>query len=108
MKNDQIALSREDITAVGEGYPPASRSMTSVEKRVIAASAMGSVFEMYDFFLVGALSSEIAKHFFSGVNPSVGFILTLLGFAAGFVVRPFGGMFFGRLGDLVGRKRTFL
>lgn len=91
MKNDQIALSREDISSVGEQYPVISRNMTSVEKRVIAASSMGTIFEMYDFFLAGALSTEIAKHFFSGVNPSAGFILALLGFAAGFVMRPFGG-----------------
>jgi MFS family permease len=108
MKNDQIALSREDISSVGEQYPVISRNMTSVEKRVIAASSMGTIFEMYDFFLAGALSTEIAKHFFSGVNPSAGFILALLGFAAGFVMRPFGGMIFGRFGDLIGRKRTFL
>ncbi|MCW5297794.1 MFS transporter [Herbaspirillum lusitanum] len=82
--------------------------MTPAEKRVIAASSMGTILEMYDFFLVGALSSEIAKHFFAGVNPSAAFILSLLGFAAGFVMRPFGGMVFGRFGDMFGRKRTFL
>lgn len=107
MKNDQIALSREDVGAVGK-HPMVGRSMTSVEKRVIAASSMGTIFEMYDFFLAGALSTEIARHFFSGVNASAAFILALLGFAAGFVMRPFGGMVFGRFGDLIGRKRTFL
>ncbi len=108
MKNDQVALLGEEISSVGEVYLATNRGMTSVEKRVIAASSMGTIFELYDFFLVGALSTEIAKHFFSGVNPSAGFILALLGFAAGFVMRPFGGMIFGRFGDLVGRKRTFL
>ncbi|SIO65432.1 Predicted arabinose efflux permease, MFS family [Bradyrhizobium erythrophlei] len=108
MKNDQIALLGEDIGGAGKEYLATSPGMTPVEKRVIAASSMGTIFELYDFFLVGALSTEIAQHFFSGVNPSAGFILALLGFAAGFVMRPFGGMVFGRFGDLFGRKRTIL
>jgi MFS family permease len=108
VKNDQIALLGEDIGGAGKEYLATSPGMTPVEKRVIAASSMGTIFELYDFFLVGALSTEIAQHFFSGVNPSAGFILALLGFAAGFVMRPFGGMVFGRFGDLFGRKRTFL
>ncbi|MDE4909279.1 MFS transporter [Methylobacterium sp. 092160098-2] len=83
-------------------------SMTAKEKRVIVAASLGTVFEFYDFFLIGLLASEIAKAFFSGVNPTAGFIFTLLGFAAGFLLRPFGAVVFGRLGDLVGRKYTFL
>jgi MFS-type transporter involved in bile tolerance (Atg22 family) len=82
--------------------------MTATEKRVIVASSLGTVFEWYDFYLVGALAAEISRHIFSGVNPAAAFIFTLLGFAAGFAVRPFGAIVFGRLGDMVGRKYTFL
>ncbi|WP_114809212.1 MFS transporter [Paraburkholderia kururiensis] len=82
--------------------------MTGAEKRVIFASSLGTVFEWYDFYLAGSLAAFISKSFFSGVNPTAGFIFTLLGFAAGFAVRPFGAIVFGRLGDLVGRKYTFL
>ncbi|GLU33089.1 MFS transporter [Trinickia caryophylli] len=82
--------------------------MTSDEKRVIFASSLGTVFEWYDFYLAGSLAAFISKSFFSGVNPTAGFIFTLLGFAAGFAVRPFGALVFGRLGDMVGRKYTFL
>src|SRR5471032_1119306 len=93
-----------NIAAVGGRQP----SMTSEEKRVIFASSLGTVFEWYDFYLYGSLAASIAKAFFSGVNPAAGFIFTLLAFAAGFAVRPFGALLFGRLGDLVGRKYTFL
>ncbi|MBW0450790.1 MFS transporter [bacterium M00.F.Ca.ET.228.01.1.1] len=82
--------------------------MTRDEKRVIFASSLGTVFEWYDFYLAGSLAAFISKSFFSGVNPTAGFIFTLLSFAAGFAVRPFGAVVFGRLGDLVGRKYTFL
>ena len=82
--------------------------MTTEEKRVIFASSLGTVFEWYDFYLYGSLSAVIAKQFFSGVNPTAAFIFALLAFAAGFAVRPFGALVFGRLGDLVGRKYTFL
>ncbi|MFL9862727.1 MFS transporter [Paraburkholderia fungorum] len=82
--------------------------MTHDEKRVIFASSLGTVFEWYDFYLAGSLALYISKSFFSGVNPTAAFIFTLLSFAAGFAVRPFGAIVFGRLGDLVGRKYTFL
>ncbi|MEW9582174.1 MFS transporter [Paraburkholderia sp. DGU8] len=82
--------------------------MTREEKRVIFASSLGTVFEWYDFYLAGSLAAYISKSFFSGVNPTAGFIFTLLSFAAGFAVRPFGAIVFGRLGDMVGRKYTFL
>jgi MFS family permease len=82
--------------------------MTTDEKRVIFASSLGTVFEWYDFYLAGSLAAYISKAFFSGVNPTAAFIFTLLGFAAGFAVRPFGALVFGRLGDMVGRKYTFL
>ena len=82
--------------------------MTPEEKRVIFASSLGTVFEWYDFYLYGSLSAVIAAQFFSGVNPTAGFIFALLAFAAGFAVRPFGALFFGRLGDMIGRKYTFL
>ncbi|MGK6317546.1 MFS transporter [Neorhizobium sp. DT-125] len=83
-------------------------SISSRDRRVILAASLGTVFEFYDFFLIGLVATEIAKAFFSGVNPTAGFIFTLLGFAAGFMLRPFGAIVFGRLGDLVGRKYTFL
>jgi MFS family permease len=82
--------------------------MTHDEKRVIFASSLGTVFEWYDFYLAGSLAIFISKSFFSGVNPTAAFIFTLLSFAAGFAVRPFGAIVFGRLGDMVGRKYTFL
>jgi MFS family permease len=75
---------------------------------VIFASSLGTVFEWYDFYLYGSLAAIISKQFFSGVNPTAAFIFALLAFAAGFAVRPFGALVFGRLGDLVGRKHTFL
>jgi MFS family permease len=85
-----------------------SVAMTPEERRVVFASSLGTVFEWYDFYLYGSLAAVIAKHFFSGVNPTAGFIFALMAFAAGFAVRPFGALVFGRLGDLVGRKYTFL
>ena len=66
------------------------------------------MFEWYDFYIYGTLAAILAALFFAGVNPSASFIFTLLAFAAGFAVRPFGALFFGRLGDLIGRKYTFL
>jgi len=80
----------------------------SEERRVIFASSLGTVFEWYDFYLYGSLAAVIARQFFSALNPTSGFIFALLAFAAGFAVRPFGAIIFGRLGDLVGRKYTFL
>jgi len=83
-------------------------TMTSEEKKVVFASSLGTVFEWYDFYLYGSLAAIIAKQFFSGLDPSAAFIFALLAFAAGFLVRPFGAIFFGRLGDMIGRKYTFL
>jgi MFS family permease len=87
---------------------PRTVGMTDKDRRVIVAASLGAIFEFYDFFLIGLLATEIAKVFFSGVNPTAGFVFTLLGFAAGFMLRPFGAIVFGRLGDLIGRKYTFL
>src|SRR5690606_11895505 len=87
---------------------PSGAPLTTGHKRVIIASSVGTVFEWYDFYLYGSLAAIIAKQFFSGLNPTSGFIFALLAFAAGFAVRPFGAIFFGRLGDLIGRKYTFL
>jgi MFS family permease len=78
------------------------------EKLIIFASSLGTVFEWYDFYLYGLLATIITAQFFSGVNETTGFIFALAAFAAGFAVRPFGALFFGRIGDLVGRKNTFL
>jgi MFS family permease len=86
----------------------AHRPMTSEEKKVIFASSLGTVFEWYDFYLYGSLAAIIAKQFFAGLDPSAAFIFALLAFAAGFIVRPFGALVFGRLGDMIGRKYTFL
>ncbi len=78
------------------------------DKLVILASSVGTVIEWYDFYLYGSLAAIISAQFFSGVNETTGFIFALMAFAAGFAVRPFGAIFFGRLGDLWGRKNTFL
>ena len=78
------------------------------EAKVIAASSLGTVFEWYDFYLYGLLATVISAQFFSGVNETTAFILALAAFAAGFAVRPFGALVFGRVGDIVGRKNTFL
>jgi MFS family permease len=82
--------------------------MSAEEKKVIFASSLGTVFEWYDFYLYGALAAIIAKQFFSGLDVGSAFIFALLAFAAGFIVRPFGALVFGRLGDMIGRKYTFL
>lgn len=86
----------------------AAHPMTAEEKKVIFASSLGTVFEWYDFYLYGSLAAIIAKQFFSGLDEGSAFIFALLAFAAGFIVRPFGAIFFGRLGDMIGRKYTFL
>ncbi|HEY2359451.1 MAG TPA: MFS transporter [Phenylobacterium sp.] len=78
------------------------------DRMVIAGASAGTVFEWYDFYLYGSLATFITEHFFSGVNATTGYIFALLAFAAGFAVRPFGAIVFGRLGDLWGRKNTFL
>ena len=85
-----------------------ARPMTPEEKKVIFASSLGTVFEWYDFYLYGSLAAIIAKQFFSGLDAGSAFIFALLAFAAGFIVRPFGALVFGRLGDMIGRKYTFL
>ncbi len=85
-----------------------ARPMTPEEKKVIFASSLGTVFEWYDFYLYGSLAAIIAKQFFAGLDPNAAFIFALLAFAAGFIVRPFGALVFGRLGDMIGRKYTFL
>ncbi len=88
--------------------PAVARPMTGEEKKVIFASSLGTVFEWYDFYLYGSLAPIIAKQFFSSLDPAAAFIASLLAFAAGFIVRPFGALVFGRLGDMIGRKYTFL
>src|SRR5882762_8081798 len=98
-------------TSATAGMPldGSTRELTVGEvRRVIFASSLGTVFEWYDFYLYGSLAAIISKQFFSAVNPTAGFIFALMAFAAGFAVRPFGALVFGRLGDLVGRKYTFL
>src|SRR6201985_2723551 len=82
--------------------------MTAEQRKVIFASSLGTVFEWYDFYIYGTLGVFLAKYFFANVPPNVGFIFALLAFAAGFAVRPFGALIFGRLGDMIGRKYTFL
>jgi len=84
------------------------RPMTGDERMVIFASSLGTVFEWYDFYLFGVMAAIIAANFFTALDPATRDIFTLLAFAAGFAVRPFGAIVFGRLGDLVGRKYTFL
>ncbi|WP_166454588.1 MFS transporter [Duganella rivi] len=91
-----------DPRAAGKATP-----ITAEERKVIFASSLGTVFEWYDFYLYGSLAPIIAKQFFIG-EPTTTFIFALLAFAAGFIVRPFGAVVFGRLGDMIGRKYTFL
>jgi MFS family permease len=94
--------------ATAPGDIPKHHTATQSEKLVIAASSLGTVFEWYDFYLYGLLATIITAQFFSGVNETTGFIFALAAFAAGFAVRPFGALVFGRIGDMVGRKNTFL
>jgi MFS family permease len=96
------------ITAnVGE-VKNSKRPITEDERKILIASSLGTVFEWYDFFLYGSLAAVIAKQFFAKADPTTGLIFALLAFAAGFIVRPFGALVFGRLGDMIGRKYTFL
>jgi MFS family permease len=97
------------MTSIAAAQPGESvRPMTKEEKKVIFASSLGTVFEWYDFYLYGSLAAIIAKQFFAGLDPTSAYIFALLAFAAGFLVRPFGAIVFGRLGDMIGRKYTFL
>ncbi|ODV09542.1 MAG: MFS transporter [Rhodanobacter sp. SCN 68-63] len=86
----------------------ANSALDVSHRRVIFASSLGTVFEWYDFYLYGSLAVIIGKQFFSGLNEASQLVFALLAFAAGFAVRPFGAIVFGRIGDLVGRKYTFL
>ena len=95
-------------TTVGHISSKVGQPMTREEKKVIFASSLGTVFEWYDFYLYGTLAAIIGKQFFSNLDPGSQVIFSLLAFAAGFIVRPFGAIFFGRLGDMIGRKYTFL
>jgi hypothetical protein len=95
------------MAADGRKAAPATKGLTKEERKVIFASSLGTVFEWYDFYLYGSLAPIIAKQFFIG-DPTTTFIFALLAFAAGFIVRPFGALVFGRLGDMIGRKYTFL
>jgi MFS family permease len=97
-----------DVTADDSTYGGAHGVTAAEQRKVVVASSLGTVFEWYDFYLYGSLAAIIGSHFFSGLTESGQFIFALLAFAAGFFVRPFGAVFFGRLGDLVGRKYTFL
>jgi MFS family permease len=99
----ELKMSTASIAADGKARP-----MTKEERKVIVASSAGTVFEWYDFYLAGSLAANIAATFVPGTNDTAKFIFVLFGFAAGFAVRPFGALFFGRLGDLIGRKYTFL
>ena len=94
--------------AVGENAAPATHDPKQSKVMVILASSLGTMFEWFDFYLYGLLAGYISTQFFSGVNETTAFILALAAFAAGFAVRPFGSIVFGRVGDIVGRKYTFL
>ncbi len=91
-----------DVTA-RSGY-----GIDRAHRRVIIAASLGTMFEWYDFYLYASLAAIIGKQFFTGINETTAFIFALLAFAAGFAVRPFGALIFGRLGDMAGRKYTFL
>jgi MFS family permease len=102
----------EEWTVETHSFPLVTAGSVSTiltgDRRLILAASLGTIFEWYDFFLYGSLAATISKQFFSGVDETTGFLFALLAFGVGFVVRPFGAAFFGRLGDLVGRKYTFL
>ena len=98
-----MSIANEDLAVAVE-----SAGMGRDNVKVIAASSVASVFEWFDFFLYGSLAVIISRNFFAGVNETTAFVLALLAFAAGFAVRPFGAIVFGFLGDLWGRKNTFL
>ncbi len=94
--------------ATVEGTVPIKEPVKHNEKLIITASSLGTVFEWYDFYLYGLLTAIIAAKFLTGLNPTTSFIMALLVFAAGFIVRPFGALVFGRIGDMVGRRYTFI
>lgn len=94
-------------TAVDHGASPTGR-LTARDRKVILASSLGTVFEWYDFYLYGAMAAILARHFYSALDAGVAFAVALLTFAAGFLVRPLGALLFGRLGDMIGRKYTFI
>lgn len=94
--------------AADDTQAPAAHKFSSNDVKVIAASSLGTMFEWYDFYLYGLLAGYISVKFFSGVNETTAFILALAAFAAGFAIRPLGSIVFGRVGDMVGRKNTFL
>ncbi|MGO1069868.1 MFS transporter [Lysobacter sp. CA199] len=96
------------MSSTAANATPSTASLTKGHKKVIFASSLGTVFEWYDFYLYGSLAVIIGKQFFGGLNETSQFIFALLAFAAGFAVRPFGALVFGRLGDMIGRKYTFL
>jgi MFS family permease len=96
------------MSMAATGTARETRPMTREEKRVILASSLGTVFEWYDFYLYGSLATIIAVQFFSAFDVNTRNVFALLAFAAGFLVRPFGALVFGRLGDMIGRKYTFL
>ena len=109
-----MALTSRGNTPLPSARPPpdaaatAKAPMTREEKKVILASSLGTIFEWYDFYLYGSLAAIIGAQFFSNYPEATRNVFALLAFAAGFLVRPFGALVFGRLGDLVGRKHTFL
>ncbi|MET0219628.1 MAG: MFS transporter [Tardiphaga sp.] len=94
--------------AATSGREVAAKGMTAEERKVIFASSLGTVFEWYDFYLYGWTAAQIGKAFYSAFDANTQFIFALLTFSAGFLVRPLGALVFGRVGDLVGRKYTFL
>jgi MFS family permease len=98
----EAGLTTADLLAVPD------QALGRSDRKLILAASVGTAFEWYDFFLYGSLASVLATHFFAGVNDTTAFLFALLTFAAGFVVRPLGALVFGRLGDRLGRKRTFL
>jgi MFS family permease len=98
-----------DMASAGASTGASNEILSGSEARkAVIGASLGTVFEWYDFFVYGLVATVIAKQFFAGLDPTSAFILALLGFAAGFIVRPLGAALFGRIGDMIGRKKTFL
>jgi MFS family permease len=94
--------------SIAIGVETRAKGISAEQRKILFASSLGTVFEWYDFILFGSLAPIIAAKFFAGVRPDIAFVFALLAFSAAYAVRPLGAVIFGRIGDMVGRKNTFV